>query len=298
MLVNSANFATLFAGFKASFNKGFESAASYYKDVAMVVPSLTASEQYGWMKQISGMREWLGPRVVNNISLAGYTITNRKFENTIGLARTDVEDDQYGVLSPLLSEMGKAAAEFPDTLVFSLLRAGMTTDCYDGQFFFDTDHPVVVEGIETTVSNLQTGAGDAWFLLDTSRMMKPLIFQNRMAPEFQQLTDTNDDTVFKNDEFLYGVRSRCNVGFGLWQLAFGSRAALTPANYKAARAAMMGFRGDGGRPLGVIPNTLVVPPSLESDALKIINSEYGDGGVTNEWKGTARLIVTPWVIPW
>ena len=128
--------------------------------------------------------------------------------------------------------------------------------------------------------------------------MKPLIFQNRMAPEFQQLTDTNDDTVFKNDEFLYGVRSRCNVGFGLWQLAFGSRAALTPANYKAARAAMMGFRGDGGRPLGVIPNTLVVPPSLESDALKIINSEYGDGGVTNEWKGTARLIVTPWVIPW
>lgn len=96
MLVNSANLSTILTGFKASFNKGFESAKSYYTDVAMVVPSSTGSEQYGWMKQISGMREWLGPRVVNNISLAGYTITNRKFENTIGLARTDVEDDQYG----------------------------------------------------------------------------------------------------------------------------------------------------------------------------------------------------------
>lgn len=197
-----------------------------------------------------------------------------------------------------MGEMGKAAGEFPDTLIFSFLRAGMTTNCYDGQFFFDEDHPVVADGIETTVSNLQTGAGDAWFLLDTSRMIKPLIFRNRMPAEFQQLTDTRDDNVFKNDEYLYGVRMRCNVGYGLWQLAFGSRAALTPANYKAARAAMMGFRGDGGRPLGVIPNTLVVPPSLESDALKIVNSEYGDGGVTNEWKGTTKLIITSWVIPW
>ena len=51
-----------------------------------------------------------------------------------------------------------------------------------------------------------------------------------------------------NDEFLYGVRARVNAGFGLWQLGFGSKDALNEANYAAARAAMMGFKSDGGRP--------------------------------------------------
>ena len=41
--------------------------------------------------------------------------------------------------------------------------------CYDGQNFFDTDHPVGEQGSQETVSNVQTGAGPAWYLLDTTR---------------------------------------------------------------------------------------------------------------------------------
>lgn len=86
-----------------------------------------------------------------------------------------------------------------------------------------------------------------------------------------------------------------NAGFGLWQRAFGSKDTLDADNYAAARAAMMSFTADGGRKLGTMPTVMVVPPSLESAARKILNSEYGTGGVTNEWKGTAKLIVTPCV---
>jgi phage major head subunit gpT-like protein len=114
--------------------------------------------------------------------------------------------------------------------------------------------------------------------------------------EFQQLTDDTDEEVFKNDRYLYGVRARVNAGFGLWQLAWGSKQALTPANYAIARAAMMGYRADGGRVLGVKPGVLVVPPSLEEEALRIVNSELGTGGETNPWKGTASLIVAPWLV--
>ena len=81
----------------------------------------------------------------------------------------------------------------------------------------------------------------------------------------------------------------------MWQLAFGSKAALTPANYAAARAAMMGFKADGGRILGVTPTVLVVPPALEEAALNLLNTETKDGGGTNPWKGTAELIVTPYL---
>lgn len=142
---------------------------------------------------------------------------------------------------------------------------------------------------------MQDGAGPAWYLLDTSRAVKPLIWQEREAYEFQALTAHSDSHVFLNDEYLYGVRARVNAGFGLWQLGFGSKADLTPANYAAARAAMMDYRADGGRVLGINPTTLVVPPALEDAALHVLNTEIKDGGGSNPWKGTAELIVTPFL---
>lgn len=296
MLITSQNLSVLSASFNAAFMKGREGAASHYKNVALTVPSSTGEEQYGWLKQLPSMREWLGPRIVHSLSVSGYTIKNRLFESTISVPRVAIEDDNYGLFSPVLSEMGKSAQEHPDELVFTVLKNGFTTNCFDDQFFFDSDHPIIgSDNIVTTVSNVQSGSDPTWFLLDTSRAIKPTIFQERIPYELQEMTKSSDEPVFKNDEYLYGVRARANVGYGLWQLAFGSKGPLTAANYEAARAAMMAFEGEGGRPLGVKPDTLVAPPSLEGAALRLLNTEYGTGGVSNEWKGTAKLIVTPWV---
>lgn len=66
------------------------------------------------------------------------------------------------------------------------------------------------------------GHDGKWFLLDTRKAIKPLIFQERRAPEFKSITDPTSDHVFMNDAFLYGVDARGNVGFSFWQLAFGS----------------------------------------------------------------------------
>ena len=134
-------------------------------------------------------------------------------------------------------------------------------------------------------SNMQAGTASAWYLLDTSRAVRPLIWQEREKYEFQQVTDAGDKGVFMTDQYLYGVRARVNAGFGLWQLAFGSKAPLTPANYSAARAAMMGYRGDKGRILGVRPDTLVVPPVLEEKARALVASALNDGGGTNPRSG-------------
>ena len=86
------------------------------------------------------------------------------------------------------------------------------------------------------------------------------------------------------------------------QLAFGSKAALSATNYAAARAAMMDFRSDGGKVLGITPSVPVgsgrsddVPPALEEAAMRLVNSELGTGGESNPWKGTAKAIVTPYV---
>lgn len=78
-------------------------------------------------------------------------------------------------------------------------------------------------------------------------------------------------------------------------MAYASRQTLTAANYAAARAAMMGLRADGGRPPGIRPTVMIVPPSLEEAALGILNTEYGTGGASNVWKGTAEVIVAPYL---
>ena len=145
------------------------------------------------------------------------------------------------------------------------------------------------------VSNFGGGAGTAWYLLDTSRAVKPIIWQPREDYEFVALTRPDDAHVFVLDQFLYGVRARVNAGFGLWQMAYASRQTLNAANSAAARAAMMSLRADGGRPLGIRPTVMIVPPSLEEAALGILNTEFGASGASNVWRGTAEVIVAPWL---
>ncbi|HDI6128473.1 TPA: Mu-like prophage major head subunit gpT family protein, partial [Escherichia coli] len=62
----------------------------------------------------------------------------------------------------------------------------------------------------------------AWFLFDTSRSVKPLIFQQRKKPVFVEQTDYNSDNVFMRKKFRFGAEARCNGGYGFWQMAFGS----------------------------------------------------------------------------
>lgn len=298
MFINSANLTTLFGGFKASFSKGFKGANTAYAQIATVVPSSTREEGYGWLGQFPRMREWVGDRVVNGLSAQSYKIANRDFEQTISAPRNDVEDDQYGIFAPMFEEMGRVAAELPDELVFGLLADGFAANCYDGQFFFDTDHPVLGETGQTTasVSNFQGGSGTPWFLLDCTRPLKPLIYQERRPlGDLVAKTDPGDENVFWKKEHVYGSDGRCNAGFGFWQMAYASRQPLTAENYASARAAMTGMRGDYGRKLGLMPDVLVVPTTLEGAGRRIVNSALASGGETNEWAGTAKLLVTPWL---
>ncbi len=283
-------------GFKTEYQRGLGMAPSMRDRVAMTVRSTTFESRYGWLKKLPGMREWIGARVVDNIAENGYSIVNRHFEKTVSVDRNDIEDDNLGQYSTMFAELGETVAALPEQLVWNLLRNGFTTNCFDGQFFFDTDHPILDEnGNETVYANTDGGAGTPWFLLCTNRSVKPIIYQERKAPEFVSKDKVTDDNVFDQRMFVYGVDLRCNVGYGFPQMAWGSRQTLNAANYAIARAALQNMKGDGGRPLGLIPNLLVVPPGLESAGRQIVNSEYGTGGVTNEWKGTAELLVVPWL---
>lgn len=296
MLVNAANLNSLRVGFRTNFQGGLGQAPSMHERVSTLVPSTSRKEKYGWLGKVPGFREWIGPRQVQNLSQYDYEIANRPFEQTVGVDRDDIEDDNLGIYAPLFTELGRSAGAIYPELVFSLLKSGWVALCYDGQSYFDTDHPVLdINGVPQSVANTDGGAGEPWFLMDVSRALKPIILQVRKPPQFVSKDDPRDDNVFMHKEFVYGADMRCAVGFGFWQFAWGSKQTLDAAHYKSARAALTGMKGDYGRPLGLLPNLLVVGPTNEGAARKLLNSEYAAGGETNEWKGTAELLVVPWL---
>lgn len=297
MIINKANLTALFVAFKAAFNQGLGAADSQYERIATVVPSTTGIEEYGWLGKFPKMREWLGDRVINGIATHGYSIRNKPFELTVGVPRTNIDDDQYGIYTPMMTEMGQAAKEQPDELVFGLLKAGNSSLCYDGQNFFDTDHPVIDENGNTiTHSNYDDngGAGQTWYLLDTSRSLKPIIFQDRKKPNFVALNKEDDENVFMRAEYVYGVDARNNVGFGFWQLAYASRKPLTAENLQAAYTAMAERKGDNGRTLNIKPRLLVVPTGMKFKAAEILTAAQ-IAGTDNIMKGLVEVMDSAWL---
>ncbi|WP_151720212.1 Mu-like prophage major head subunit gpT family protein [Gemmobacter serpentinus] len=300
-LINAAILQALNTGVKKNFQDGYGQmrAASFWEKVATLVPSTTASNTYGWLGDFPKLREWVGDRVVKDIKEAGYTITNKLFEGTLGVQRTQIEDDQFGHYAPIAMSMGQEAAQHPDRLLQALINGAGASLCYDGQYFFDTDHPVAPNedgsGVAVSVSNFVTGANPAWYLLDCSKVLKPFIFQERTKPELEMKFDpSTSDSVFKSDRFEWGIRYRCNVGFGFWQLARKSQATLDAAAFTAGRQAMRELKGDGGRPLGIVPNILMVPPSLEAAADAIVSVRTLPQGGDNPNFGKAKVVVMDW----
>ncbi|MFW6027560.1 MAG: Mu-like prophage major head subunit gpT family protein [bacterium] len=296
MIINQANLTTLYTGFRTIFNRALGAADSMWPSLATQVPSSTREEKYGWLGKIPNIREWVGDRVVHGLMAHDYAIKNLPYELTIAVDRDDIEDDQFGVYNPMFEELGESVGVFPDEKVFQLLKDGFSTPGYDGQFFFDTDHPVLDENGDTiSVANTDGGAGAEWFLADLSRAVKPIIVQNRRPFNLVALDRPNDPNVFFKKEFVYGVDGRKGFGYGLWQPIWGSKQTLDKTNYGTAREALLAMKGDYGRKLGFRRFTLICGPSNEKAALEILNAERDSAGATNVYKDTAQLMVTPYL---
>lgn len=165
MIVNRQAIAALYQSLNTIFNETFELTEAQWPKVAMEVPSTTDIEEYDWLDDLPMLREWIGERHVQNLKALGFQIRNKSFELTVGVNRDNIEDDKIGIYKPRIQSMASAAKIHPDTLVFPLLKNGATQLCFDGQYFFDTDHPVA-GGSE---SNYGGGSGTQWYLLDMSK---------------------------------------------------------------------------------------------------------------------------------
>lgn len=118
-----------------------------------------ASETYNWLGMAPAMREWVGGRNAKGFRENGLTIVNKSFEATLEVMLDEIRRDKTGQVMIRVNEMADRAAAHWAKLISELLLTGESAVCYDGQYFFDTDH---VEGDSGTQDNdLGYNAGTA-----------------------------------------------------------------------------------------------------------------------------------------
>lgn len=140
MATDTAAAVATLRGLTAKFDAGVDAAQPFYTDVCTTVQSNGADEQYGWLGSMPGIREWLGDRQFNSLRAANFTLANKKWESSVAIEKDHIEDDRLGMYGPVLEQLGMEAAQHPDELLITAIEAGEATACFDGQYFFDTDH--------------------------------------------------------------------------------------------------------------------------------------------------------------
>lgn len=219
-------------GLKTVFFEALDATIGDYERIATIVPSESDEENYPWLGAVPAVREFVDERMPLGLLENNYTIRNKTWESSVAIERAAIEDDKYGQIRLRIQSLAREARRHMDQLVFTLLRNGFSAACYDGQYFFDTDHSTGESGSQ---SNKGTTALDA-------------------------------------------------------------------AALQTAITAMMKYKDDRGKFLGVVPDLLVVPPDMQWTAMELLESTYWpeEGTTTaraasNVLKGKLDLLVSPYL---
>lgn len=147
MLVTAPNLNLFFTDLNTQFWMAYGTAPVSYQRLTTTVPVGTEVWTAGWIGMLNKMREWIGPRITNTPAPQTYSVTIQAFEQTNGIDQFKLEDDQWGIYSPVASFMGMQSAKWPDYQLRDLIQSqgsqGATRqNCMDLLTFWNTAHPV------------------------------------------------------------------------------------------------------------------------------------------------------------
>lgn len=142
MIVNKEALNAVFTGLKTIFNNALKAQTGNWQATAMEVPSDAAGEDYAWLSRFPKFRKWIGSKVVKNIAAGKYYVANEDWEATIAVKKNDLADDRLGIYKTQTQQAGESAGELHDLIVDDLKNNAFTKLCFDGQYFYDTDHSV------------------------------------------------------------------------------------------------------------------------------------------------------------
>lgn len=114
--------------------------AAWVGDVCMRMQSTQAAETYAWLGSSPALREFIGGRTPKELAEVSWVVTNKDYEGSIKIKSKDMRRDKLGMIQVRVNQLADRALDHPAKLLSALIVAGESTVCYDGQYFFDTDH--------------------------------------------------------------------------------------------------------------------------------------------------------------
>lgn len=140
-------------GMNTHFFKAVKEASPTWRQIADFIPSDQPVETYPWLGELPDPSEFNDERKRRKLNEYSWAITNKEFELTVGVKRSLIDDERYGQLNTLSTRIGQRFVRWFNKSVANLLVGGDSGLCYDGQYFFDTDHS---EGKSGTQANKGT----------------------------------------------------------------------------------------------------------------------------------------------
>jgi len=130
---------------RASVSQRWEEAlnkANPVSDAVMPIEQVSQRQHVFYFRGgLQGLREWKGEKKVNSGQVYSLRVSLNEYEDTIGVARADIESDNLGVYGNEAARMGKSAALWHDELFAGALEDTLTLG-FDGKLLFNANHPL------------------------------------------------------------------------------------------------------------------------------------------------------------
>lgn len=135
------------------FYERLQQAVGQYWTDAISTPIINSdqdSESYGWLGQVPQMSEKRGDKQFSQLRETDWIVKNVEYQGGIAIPKKHVLYDKTGQIRIRINELADRSLAHWVSLIAPLIINGESAACYDGQFFFDTDHS---EGSSGTQSN-------------------------------------------------------------------------------------------------------------------------------------------------
>ena len=118
---------------------------------------------------------------------------------------------------------GKMANVNPDTLIIPPSLNGTAQDLFMRNIDANGATNMLFGAVKVIVEpRLEAQSSTAWYLLDSTKRVKPIVMGNRKAVQFRAAVNPNEGHAFERDELRFGADGRYNAGYGYWQAIYGS----------------------------------------------------------------------------
>lgn len=156
------------ADFFAGLGAGID--GSWATQIGTLVSSNSEIENYNWLGTVPQMSIWEGEALFQELPNYAAALRNQEYQAGLSVAKADLRRDKTGQISQRMRALGARAARHWEVLLSNLIlnsetdgagtiggNADLTSQGYDLQALFDTDHSYTGSNFTTDQSNDLSG---------------------------------------------------------------------------------------------------------------------------------------------